>query len=132
EEYVRERRGLADELRRVLPEAHARAAAADLEFRCPAGPPAPRKPAEGRPCRWPWGRTVVTVRSEVLPCPYGGGPEGTVLGRLLSSDGEPTQSFAEIWNGPAMGELRERIRRGENPAFCRACYPGWEGPGSTA
>ncbi len=134
EEYVRERRALADELRRVLPEARQRAAAAGLEFRCPEGPPAPRKPAEGRPCRWPWGRTVVNARGEVLPCPYGGGPDGLILGRLFTSchaersEASRRSSFPDIWNGPAMQQLREHIRRGENPAFCRACYPGWEGP----
>ena len=123
EECVRERRALAEDLQRVLPEARRRAAAANLKFRCPEGPPAPRRPGEGRPCRWPWGRTVLTARAEVLPCPYAGGPDGLILGRLLPSDGQPAQSFAEIWNGPAMQQLRERIRAGDNPPFCRACYP---------
>lgn len=127
ETIVRERRALAEELGQALPEARRRAAAAGLEFRCPEGPPVPRKPAESKPCRWPWGRTFITARGEVLPCPYAGGPDGLVLGRLLPTDGEAAQTFAEIWNGPAMQELRERIRTGQNPAFCRACYPGWEG-----
>lgn len=126
EDYVHERRALGDDLQRVLPEARRRAAAAGLELRCPEGPPPPRKPADGRPCRWPWGRTVVTARGEVLPCPYAGGADGLVLGRLLPAEGEPVQSFPEIWNGPAMQHLREQIRTGRNPAFCRACYPGWE------
>ncbi len=101
EEYVQARRAVADDLQRVLPEARRRAAEAGLEFRCPDAPPAPRAPSEGRPCRWPWGRTAITVRGEVLPCPYANGPEGLVLGRLLSDQGEPEADFAEIWNGPA-------------------------------
>lgn len=127
EDYVQERRALWSELQRVLPEARRRAAKAGLEFRCPEGPPAPRRPADGRSCRWPWGRTVITASGKVLPCPYAGSPDGLILGRLLPGDGEPAQSFAEIWNGPRMQRLRERIRAGQNPAFCRACYPGWEG-----
>ncbi|UCC68393.1 MAG: radical SAM protein [Armatimonadota bacterium] len=123
EECVRDRRALAEDIQRVLPEAGRRAALAGLEFRCPQGCPAPRRPGEGRPCRWPWGRTVITARGEVLPCPYAGGADGLILGRLLPSDGHPAQSFAEIWNGPAMQQLRQRIRAGDNPPFCRACYP---------
>ena len=132
EALVGERRALAEELQRVLPEAGRRAAAAGLKFRCPDAPPGPREPAEGRPCRWPWGRTVVTARGEVLPCPYAGGEDGLVLGRLLPSDGEPAQSFTEIWTSPAVRRLREQIRSGQNPAFCRACYPGWDGPSGIA
>ena len=124
ERVVAERRVLGQDLQRVLPEARRLALAANLEFRCPDAPPPPRKPAEGRPCRWPWGRTAITVRGDVAPCPYAAGPEGLLLGNALESGA----SFATAWNGSAMQRLREQIRTGRNPAFCRACYLGYEGP----
>lgn len=136
EAVVAQRRALTDDLQRALPEARRRAAAAGLEFRCPDAPPAPRRPADGRPCRWPWSRTSITVRGEVVPCPYASGPEGLVLGRLVAGqvgDGEdadsaPVGAFQQAWNGPRMQALREAIRTARNPAFCRACYLGWNGP----
>ena len=127
EQVVTERRALEEDLRRVVPEARRLAEAAGLPFRCPDAPPPPRTPAQGRPCRWPWSRAFVTVRGEVTPCPYTTGPEGVRLGSLLG-EGAP-EEFDGAWNGPAMKELREAIRARRNPAFCRACYPGWDGPG---
>jgi pyrroloquinoline quinone biosynthesis protein E len=130
EDVVSQRRAVAEDLARVLPEARRRAAEAGLEFRCPDAPPPPRRPEQGRPCRWPWSRTFVTASGEVAPCPYGRGPEELVLGRLLQGGGEQGEqvvSFGEAWNGERMQALREQIREHRNPAFCRACYPGWEG-----
>jgi pyrroloquinoline quinone biosynthesis protein E len=142
EGIVRERRALAADLQRAAPEARRRAAQANLRFTCPEAPPRPRSVSEGAPCRWPWGRTFITARGEVIPCPYASGPDGVVLGCLLASC-HPERSegsvsvgqelgschpFAEIWNGPAMRQLREQVRDRRNPAFCRACYGGWEGP----
>jgi len=144
EQIVAQRRVLAGDLQRVLPEARRLARAADLEFRCPEAPPPPRTAADGRPCRWPWGRTSITVRGEVVPCPYAAGPEGLLLGNLLTISeiafsgavsrpmGEASSrgdsSFAAAWNGAAMQRLRAQIRARRNPAFCRACYLGYEGP----
>jgi len=135
EEIVRDRRALAQDLQAVLPQARRRAAQAKLHFNCPQAPPRARLPSEGRPCRWPWGRTFVTARGEVIPCPYASGPDGVVLGRLLrgaragqEASSCPTESFSEIWNGPGMRRVREQLRARQNPAFCRACYVGWEGP----
>jgi pyrroloquinoline quinone biosynthesis protein E len=128
EQIVGQRRALAEDLQEVLPEARRLAAAAGLEFRCPDSPPPPRKPADGRPCRWPWGRTFVTARGEVVPCPYASGPEGLILGRLLPGGG--ALRFGDAWNGPVMMGLREAVRANRNPAFCRACYPGWQGADS--
>jgi len=143
EAIVSPRRAVAEELQQVLPEARRIAAAARLGFRCPNGPPPARRPEEGRPCRWPWGRTSLSVHGEVMPCPYSSGPEGLSLGHLLPSRhsegsegsipaGQELASgplpFAHIWNGPAMQGLRDQIRRRRNPAFCRACYFGYEGP----
>jgi len=132
EEVVAERRALAEDLGRVLPEARRRAAAAGLEFRCPEAPPPPRKPEDGRPCRWPWSRTFIAVTGEVFPCPYARGPDGMALGRVLpdagakdSDEAEDFSSFSSVWNGEPMQDLRARIRDRRNPAFCRACYPGW-------
>jgi len=150
EEIVRERRALGEDLARVAPEARSRAAAAGLRFNCPEAPSPPRQPSARRPCRWPWGRTFVTARGEVVPCPYASGPDGLLLGRLLpprlpapchserSEESVPVGqelaschlTFADIWNGPAMQRLREQIRTRQNPAFCRACYVGWEGQDS--
>jgi MoaA/NifB/PqqE/SkfB family radical SAM enzyme len=141
EEVVAQRRALADDLQKVLPEARRRAAAAGLEFRCPDAPPPPGRPEEGRPCRWPWSRTFITALGEVAPCPYSRGPEGLILGTLLCSAASPTcvrsagaicsappqtraQTFSDLWNGPAMQALREQIRSRCNPPFCRACYSG--------
>ena len=125
EEVVEGHRAVAEDLQRVLPEARERAAKAGLEFRCPDAPPPPRRPEDGRPCRWPWSRTFVTAGGQVLPCPYARGGEGLVLGRLLAEEGEPGSPFTSVWNGGEMQQLRERIRERRNPAFCRACYPGW-------
>jgi MoaA/NifB/PqqE/SkfB family radical SAM enzyme len=130
EEVVANRRTLAEDLQAVLPEARRRAAAAGLEFRCPQAAPPPRRPEDGRPCRWPWSRTFITATGEVAPCPYSRGPEGLMLGPLACRSGTPTaaacfQAFEDIWNGAAMQALREQIRSRRNPAFCRACYPGW-------
>jgi len=127
EEVVEGRRAVAEDLQRVLPEARARAASAGLEFRCPEAPPPPRRPEEGRPCRWPWSRTFITAAGEVFPCPYARGPEGLALGSLRAGEGRPESPFAAIWNREEMQELRERIRERRNPPFCRACYPGWSG-----
>ena len=127
EEVVEGRRAVAEDLGRVLPEARARAAAAGLKFGCPEAPPPPRRPAEGRPCWWPWSRTFITAGGEVAPCPYSRGPEGVLLGGLLGRDGQPGPGFAARWNGETMQGLRERISERRNPAFCRACYPGWSG-----
>jgi MoaA/NifB/PqqE/SkfB family radical SAM enzyme len=124
EEVVATRRAVAEELGRVLPEARRRAALARLRFRCPPAPPGPRVPGQGRPCRWPWGRAFISARGELRPCPYAAGPEGLTVGPLLSDDGAPVP-FDGLWNGEAMQTLREQIRTGCNPAFCRACYPGW-------
>ncbi len=129
EDVVAERRAVAEDLRRVLPEARRRAEALGLEFRCPDAPPPPRRPEEGRPCRWPWSRTFISVTGEVFPCPYARGPDGSALGRVLPAaegeEGDGTSSFASVWNGAAMQDLRARLRDRRNPAFCRACYPGW-------
>ena len=122
EEIVSLRRAVTEDLQRVLPEARRRAGAARLEFKCPDAPPGPRRPADGRPCRWPWGRVFISARGEVRPCPYTAGPEGLTLGTLLGPDAIP---FSEIWNGEPMQALREQIRTRQNPGFCRACYPGW-------
>jgi len=45
----------------------------------------------------------------------------------LGRDGQPGPGFAARWNGETMQGLRERIGERRNPAFCRACYPGWSG-----
>ncbi|MGD0110484.1 MAG: radical SAM protein [Armatimonadota bacterium] len=127
EELVGERRALAGDLQRVLPEARRLAESARFEFRCPDAPPGPSKPSDGRPCRWPWSRTLITARGQVVPCPYASGPEGVVLGDLLEPSSD---TFAAAWNGVAMQRLREAITARRNPAFCRACYPGWSGPDS--
>ena len=124
EETLGERRALAEELQRVLPEARRRAQAAGLEFRCPEAPPPPLSPSDGRPCRWPWGRTCVTARGDVVPCPYASGPEGLRFGSLVPAG----ETFEAVWNGAAMQAFRELIRTRHNPAFCRACYLGWSGP----
>jgi pyrroloquinoline quinone biosynthesis protein E len=135
EEVVGQRRALADDLSKVLPEARQRAAAAGLEFRCPDAPPPPRKPEQGRPCRWPWSRTFITALGEVAPCPYSRGPDGLILGSLdcragipmpaAAGVGTPALQFSEVWNSHVMRGLRDQIRTNRNPAFCRACYPGW-------
>jgi len=122
EEIVGTRRAVAEDLQRVLPEARRRAQAANLEFRCPDAPPPPRTPADRKPCRWPWSRIFISAAGEVRPCPYAAGPEGLTLGTLLGPEAKP---FTEIWNGEPMQTLREQIRTRHNPAFCRACYPGW-------
>jgi pyrroloquinoline quinone biosynthesis protein E len=126
EEVVSQRRAAAEDLQRVLPEARRRAEAAGLEFKCPEAPPPPTSPEPERPCRWPWGRVFISAQGEVRPCPYAAGPEGLTLGRLFDESGEPIP-FATSWNGEAAQTLREQIRTGRNPSFCRACYPGWEG-----
>jgi len=131
EEIVGQRRAVADDLQRVLPEARRRAAAAGLQFRCPDAPPPPRRPEDGRACRWPWSRTFITARGEVAPCPYANQPDGLLLGKLLPTDGDEVSTFAELWNSPQMQRLREQIRTNQNPPFCRACYPGWTGPDPT-
>jgi len=128
EQIVAQRRAVGEDLRRVLPEARRLAQAARLEFHCPDAPPPPRKPADGRPCRWPWSRTFITACGEVTPCPYATGPEGLLLGSLLPTDDAPSGHFEEAWNSLAMQHLREAIRTHRHPAFCRACYPGWLGP----
>jgi len=122
EELIGERRAVAEDLRRVVPEARRLAEGAHFQFRCPEAPPPPRMPSDGRPCRWPWSRTLITARGQVVPCPYSSGPEGLLLGDLLAGD------FASAWNGAAMQRLREAIKSNRNPAFCRACYPGWRVP----
>ena len=127
EEVVGEMRAVREQMAAVVPEARRRAASAGLEFRCPDGPPPRRTPADGRPCRWPWSRTFVTARGEILPCPYASRPTGLVLGRLLpGEEGTPrAAAFQRIWNGAAMQSLREQVRERRNPAFCQACYFGW-------
>jgi MoaA/NifB/PqqE/SkfB family radical SAM enzyme len=127
EEIVGERRTMTEDLQRILPEARKRAAAANLEFRCPDGPPGPRVPKPEAACRWPWGRVFISARGEVRPCPYAAGPEGLVLGRLFNEEGHWTR-FSEIWNGEAAQSLRAAVREAQNPAFCRACYLGWRAP----
>jgi MoaA/NifB/PqqE/SkfB family radical SAM enzyme len=124
EELIGERRALAGDLQRVLPEARRLAESAHFQFRCPDAPPPPSKPAYGRPCWWPWSRTLITARGQVVPCPYASGPEGLVLGNLLEP---PSDTFAAAWNGAAMQRLREAIKANRNPGFCRACYPSWSG-----
>jgi MoaA/NifB/PqqE/SkfB family radical SAM enzyme len=124
EDVVAARRTVGEELGRVLPEARRRAEAARLLFRCPPAPPGPRAPGQGRPCRWPWGRAFISARGELRPCPYAAGPEGLTFGALLTDDGG-RPPFAALWNGEAMQTLREQVRTARNPAFCRACYPGW-------
>ena len=131
EEVVSQRRAVAGDLQQVVPEARRRAAAANLEFRCPDTPPPPRRPEDGRPCRWPWSRTFITAAREVAVCPYSRGPDGLILGDLDCRAGVPTpaaSAFSVLWNAPPMQSLREAIRAHRNPAFCRACYPGYAGP----
>ncbi len=123
EEVNAARRAVADELGRVLPEARRRAEAAQLRFTSPPGPPGPRAPSPGNACRWPWGRAFVSARGELRPCPYAAGPEGLTVGSLLTNGGQVP--FDELWNGQAMQTLREQIRTTHHPAFCRACFPGW-------
>ncbi len=126
EQVVSQRRAVAEDLERVLPEACRLAEEAKLEFHCPSAPPPPSAPADGRACKWLWARTFITAAGRVAPCPYATGPEGIILGDLLNSDSR--DAFADTWNGPEMQRLREAVRANHNPAFCRACYPGWAGP----
>jgi pyrroloquinoline quinone biosynthesis protein E len=128
EHVVTERRALADDLQRVLPEARRRAEAAGLPFRCPEAPPPPSTPEHARPCRWLWSRIFISARGEVRPCPYAAGPEGLSFGRLFAEDGSAIP-FAESWNGAAAQRLREQVRTHHNPSFCRACFPAWQPEG---
>ncbi len=125
-EVAQGRRAVAEELQQVLPEARALAEGAGLPFSCPSGPPAMSTPERGEPCRWPWGKVFISARGEVRPCPFAAGPEGLTVGRLFAEDGRRLP-FAESWNGEAMQELRRQLVGRRNPAFCRACYPGWNG-----
>jgi pyrroloquinoline quinone biosynthesis protein E len=131
EQVVRERRAVADDLQRMLPQARLLAQAARLEFHCPSAPPPPTNPFDGRPCKWPWSRTFITASGRVSPCPYTTGPDGLILGDLLDRS-DPTVGFQAAWNGPEMQRLREAVRTHRNPSFCRACYSGWTGPDGCA
>lgn len=66
-----------------------------------------------RECVFPWNWAVVTNLGEVLPCSHGAG----AVGHLRDN------SLDEIWNGPAIQELRATLLRGEVPALCagRGC-----------
>jgi MoaA/NifB/PqqE/SkfB family radical SAM enzyme len=61
-----------------------------------------------RECVFPWNWAVITNQGEVLPCSHGAG----AVGHLRDS------SLDEIWNGPAIQDLRAALLRGEVPALC--------------
>ncbi len=80
-------------------------------------PGIPAKPPS-RVCLLPWFSLYITVEGNVRPCCSFAEGETFVLGNLF------TQSFQEIWNGPAYRELRRHAvacRLGYT--VCRNCIP---------
>lgn len=62
-------------------------------------------------CRDLWNKAVITTTGDVLPCCAGAQP----LGNLLS------QTFEQIWHGPAYRSLRRAILSENPPPMCRYC-----------
>jgi MoaA/NifB/PqqE/SkfB family radical SAM enzyme len=67
----------------------------------------PEIPSPGR-CALPWQLMVIDLTGEVVPCAYFHfASDGKTLGNTNTS------SIAEVWNGPAYRELRERHLSGD-------------------
>jgi radical SAM protein with 4Fe4S-binding SPASM domain len=76
----------------------------------------PKIPSPGQ-CGFPWQLMVIDLTGEVLPCPYFHFAD---TGRTLGNTN--TSSIAEIWNGPAYRELRERHLSGDLSGYpCGDC-----------
>lgn len=73
--------------------------------------------ASRRPCPMPWYSLVVNSSGQVLPCCVDTRSE-MVLGDVHR------QSIRDIWNGPAMQDLRRALARGETPGPCERCTLG--------
>jgi MoaA/NifB/PqqE/SkfB family radical SAM enzyme len=76
----------------------------------------PERPSPGR-CGFPWQLMLIDLTGEVLPCAYFHfAGTGWTLGNTNTS------SIAEIWNGPAYRELRERHLSGDLSGYpCGDC-----------
>ena len=76
----------------------------------------PEKPTPGR-CGFPWQLMVIDLTGEVLPCCY-----FHFAGTDTTLGNTNTSSIAEIWNGPAYRELRERHLSGNLSGYpCGNC-----------
>jgi MoaA/NifB/PqqE/SkfB family radical SAM enzyme len=79
-------------------------------------PPTSRAWDRTKDCFFPWDRAVITASGDLLPCCAAPEP----LGNLR------TDSFLEIWYGPAYGELRRALLSGDLLPMCRTCTgQGW-------
>lgn len=77
--------------------------------------PVPAPPGLGPGCTWPWEAAYVTSRGVVQPCCMVMGDDRIALGRLDS------ETFPQIWYGPAYREFRRRLASTEPPDVCRGC-----------
>ncbi|MGE0700386.1 MAG: SPASM domain-containing protein [Hyphomicrobiaceae bacterium] len=64
---------------------------------------------EVKDCRWPWNRLYLHADGNIKPCCYATRP----LGNVLAGD-DP----AEVWNGPAMADLRQAITENRLHPVC--------------
>jgi hypothetical protein len=67
------------------------------------------KEVEIRDCRFPWDTLQVLSNGDVRVCCWITGPVGNLKDTTIE----------EIWNGPAIRELRESILRNETHPLCR-------------
>ena len=72
---------------------------------------AARNPAPPKKCVEPWLTFGARVDGRVFTC----------CGMIEPMGDLATQSFAEIWNGPAYSSLRRSLARGEFPKVCTLC-----------
>lgn len=79
----------------------------------PGFPQSYEVPPPGR-CAQPHKRLLVRHNGDVLPCCDASGTP-LVVGNIHK------QSLGEIWRGPRIKELRQRLAAGDLPPACRAC-----------
>lgn len=70
----------------------------------------------GEACSWPWRSTYIASNGDVVPCCVVADSSTMKLGNIFQT------SFQEIWNGKAYRALREQMRSGNIPDYCKGCY----------
>jgi radical SAM protein with 4Fe4S-binding SPASM domain len=108
------REALDSQAHPTFDEARQRAAARGVDLRLPSLSAMDPSPA-GPGCTWPWDSAYITSDGVVQPCCMVMGDDRVQLGRL----GETP--FADVWNGSAYQEFRQRLLDGDPPEVCRGC-----------
>jgi radical SAM protein with 4Fe4S-binding SPASM domain len=73
------------------------------------------EPRAKRGCDWPWRGAYIAYSGEAMPCCMIATPDRLNFGNVAA------EGVANVWNGAAYNEFRNRLASDEPPAVCRGC-----------